>query len=128
MSSKGILWLTLPGQTSPVGILHTNPANHLHVTLQFGAEYTAEIEELMDKEVEVVAVADCSNDRVQALQISLPAEIRAMCNNANPHMTISMQDGVKPVESNDMLAGEHSCTSVSIPLTLKFGFFHFDKN
>lgn len=128
MSSKGILWLTLPGQTSPVGLLHPNPANHFHVTLQFGVDYTAEIEELMGKEVEVVAVADCANDRIQALRINLPEHVRSMCKNDNPHMTISMGEGVKPVESNDMLAGPYSAYNVSIPMTLKFEFFHFDRS
>lgn len=126
--TKGILWLTLPDQRPPVAPLHANQANHLHVTLQFGVEYTEEIAELIGKEVGVTAVANCSNGRIQALKINLPEEVLSMCKNPVPHMTISSEDGVKPVESNNMLSSDHSCTVVDIPLSLRFDFFHFDRS
>jgi hypothetical protein len=128
MSNRGIFWLSLPRQTSPVGLIHPNAARHFHVTLRFGVDLTPDIEEMLGKEVEVMVTADCSNDRVQALKVSLPGEVAQLCSNEHPHMTISTEDGVKPVESNNMLAGEHSCTEVNTPLTLRFEFFHFDRN
>ena len=127
MSIRGIFWLSLPQQGSPVGLIHSNPARHFHVTLQFGVDLTPAIQDMLGEEVEVVAVADCSNDRVQALRVILPDEVAQLCSNEHPHMTISTVDGAKPVESNDMLAGEHSCTEVNIPLTLRFEFFQFDR-
>lgn len=127
MSNRGILWLSLPEQQSPVGIVHENPARHFHVTLQFGAEFTPQVEDLLGKEVQAVAVADCSNERVQALRVSLPEEVAGLCANEHPHMTISHAEGVKPVESNTMLAGDHDSVEVSTPLTLRFEFFHFNR-
>lgn len=127
MSNRGILWLSLTEQQSPVGLVHDNPARHFHVTLQFGVEHTPEMEELLGKEVEAFAVADCFNERVQALRVSLPDDVASLCSNEHPHMTISSADGVKPVESNTMLAGDHNSSEVSIPLTLRYEFFHFDR-
>lgn len=103
-------------------------ARHFHVTLQFRVDLNPAMEELLGREVEVVATGDCSNDRVQALRVNLPEEVAQLCSNEHPHMTISTADGVKPVESNNMLSGDHTCTDVSIPLTLRFEFFQFDRS
>lgn len=141
--TKGIFWLSAPNQNFFLDDLRLNGvnpvfgqlANHFHVTLQFGVELTSEIESLLGQQVEVQVVANCFNDRIQALKVELPSsaavdnlsevDVRAMCRNAQPHLTLSMADGVKPVESNDMLAGEHDCSSVSFLLMLQFDFFAF---
>lgn len=102
---KGILWLALPEQFSPVEPIY-QPAKHLHVTLQFGVEFD-QVSHLIGKEVVAFAESNCYNDRVQALTILLPQEILILCNNENPHLTISHREGVRPVESNEMLKGEH---------------------
>lgn len=143
--TKGIFWLSALNQNSFLDSLRPNGispvfnqlANHFHVTLQFGVELTPEIESLLGQQVEVNVVANCFNSKIQALKVELPAsasvgnlsevDLRAMCRNAQPHLTLSMGDGVKPVESNDMLAGEHDCAPVSFPLMLQFDFFAFNQ-
>jgi hypothetical protein len=122
---KGIFWLTLPDQNPPVPSKFNNVARHFHVTLQFGVELTLEIREMLGKTVEATAVANCYNNQIQALRVSLPEEVRQICNNENPHMTISMADGVKPVESNNMLKGDCTEIPLSIPINLRFDFFLF---
>lgn len=123
---KGILWLTAPTQENPISNnVFQNPPNHFHVTLQFNAELTEEIQKLLGETVDATIVANCYDDRIQALSIHLPEEVRAMCRNAAPHMTVSMADGVKPVESNAMLAREHFLEVVDVPITLKYDFFAF---
>lgn len=123
---KGIFWLSFPNQQKPsVPAKFDNLAKHFHVTLQFGVDLTPEIQKLLGEAVEVQVVANCFNDRIQALRIELPGNVKAMCNNAVPHMTISMVDGVKPVESNDMLSGEHEELLIDSKLTLRFDFFQF---
>lgn len=82
---------------------------------------------MLGKTVEVMAVANCCNDKIQALRVSLPEEVRQLCNNENPHMTISMVEGVKPVESNNMLEGDRMEVPMNLPLTLRFDFFQFGK-
>ena len=123
---KGILWLTASVQENPLSKnVFQNPPNHFHVTLQFNVELTEEIQKLLGETVEATIVANCYDDRIQALSIALPEDVRAMCHNAVPHMTVSMADGVKPVESNAMLAKEHFSEVVNVPITLKYDFFSF---
>jgi hypothetical protein len=143
--TKGIFWLSAPNQNSLSDDLRLNGVNpvfgelpkHFHVTLQFGVELTPEIESFLGQQVEVQVVANCFNSKIQALKVELPSsasvdnlsevDLRAMCRNAQPHLTLSMAEGAKPVESNDMFAGEHDCTPVSFPLMLQFDFFAFNQ-
>lgn len=144
--TKGIFWLSALNQNSLLDDLRPNGVNpvfgvlakHFHVTLQFGVELSPEIESLLGQQIEVQVVANCFNDRIQALKVELPSnvkvgdisqevDVRAMCRNAQPHLTLSMAPGVKPVEFNDMLANEHDCTPINSPLVLQFDFFAFDR-
>lgn len=124
--TKGIFWLSaLDQKAAPVTPLYDHLAKHFHITLQFGVELTPEIQEMLGEKVDIQVVADCHNERIQALRIELPDEVRAMCNNAIPHMTISMVEGVKPVESNDMLSEEHEEVAVSTVIHMVYDFFQF---
>jgi Fungal tRNA ligase phosphodiesterase domain len=111
---KGILWLTLQGQISPVEAIY-NPANHLHVTIQFNVEHS-EVEHLLGREVMVYAYSNCSNGRIQALRVELPEEFHTLCGNECPHMTISHLPNVRPVESNVMLQSDHNSLACDLVL------------
>lgn len=125
-ATRGILWLTLPTQVAPVQGQFDNSPNHYHVTLQFGV-FSDEIpESVLGQTFWVRVVANCYNDRIQALSVELPEEIDHLCDNAFPHMTISMVSGVRPVESNAMLAGEHTSEPVSFELPLVCEFQPFN--
>ena len=110
---KGILWLSLTGQNSPVEAIY-NPANHLHVTIQFNVDLS-EVEHLLGRQVMVHVYEDCHNGRIQALRVELPSEFHTLCSNECPHMTISHLPNVRPVESNAMLESEQHD---SLPLDL----------
>jgi hypothetical protein len=122
---KGILWLSLNQQISPVDCIH-NPASHLHVTLKFGANLQ-DWEHLIGQHVDVVAVANCYNDRVQALRVILPSDFDTICANDHPHMTLSTADNVRPVESNNMLASEHNEQPVEFVMQTTVEFFEFKR-
>lgn len=44
------------------------------------------------------------NDDIQAIRVTLPEAIAALCENAHPHVTVSYRTGVTPKRSNAMLA------------------------
>lgn len=121
---RGILWLSLPSQFPPVPALY-NLASHYHVTLQFGVDRSP-FAHLLGQMVYVHTVANCYNDRVQALLIILPPEVRQLCKNKFPHMTVSTAEGVRPVESNSMLAQPDSNRVPFVKtLNLQFDFHQF---
>jgi hypothetical protein len=122
---KGILWLALNPQTFPVPCIH-NPVTHLHVTLQFGVN-REDWMHLIGCNVEVNVVANCWNDKVQALRVILPEEFDAICGNVHPHITISTADNVRPVESNNMLSSEHHEAPVQFVMQTTVDFFEFKK-
>jgi hypothetical protein len=122
---KGILWLSLDHQISPVEVIH-NPVNHFHVTLQFGVDLE-DWAHLIDQHVELVAVANCYNSKVQALRVILPPDFDTLCANDHPHMTISTADNVRPVESNNMLASEHNEERIEFVMQTTVEFFEFKK-
>jgi hypothetical protein len=120
--TKGIFWLTLPDQDSPVFPVY-NPAKHLHVTLQFNVSRESISEHLMLRPVAVRLINDCWNLQIQALSVQILDQTLAdLCNNQHPHMTISHVDGVGPVKSNEMLDADHNFSPVEriIYLTPEF--------
>lgn len=125
ITMKGILWLSVVGQVSPVAARY-NPAKHLHVTLQFGVEYEP-FAHLIGQKVYVRCYADCHNDKVQAVRVELPAEFRRLCLNKNPHITISHVDGVGPVESNEMLRTSYTALTFDETVETVVEFFQFDR-
>lgn len=123
---RGILWLSVPGQEFPVCQVFVNVARHLHVTLQFGVNENEIPDGLLGEAFTVRVTENCFNSRVHALRVQLPEELRDICQNENPHMTISMIPGVRPVESNEMFQGPHHSESVDfeIPLVCEFSPFN----
>lgn len=93
----------------PLAFPVKNPTE-LHVTLDYNVSSEKAIPE--GKECSFLLKSICKNDKIQAISVELPPEIP--CKNKHPHITLSMARGVKPVESNDMLAGTHE----EIPLNI----------
>ncbi len=122
--SKGILWLTIPDQNSPVKAKYT-PAQHLHVTLKFNVELDS-IKRYLDKDVSVILLEDCWNKEIQAIKVKLPGRFASLCNNKHPHMTISHKAGVKPFKSNEMLDGEYESEKLNKTIKLKSEFYMFN--
>lgn len=126
-SEKGIFWLSveLPQELREQALYERQP--HSHVTLQFAVERSL----LQDKEGEtfpVSATAIVHNDRIQAIKVELPEEVKELCTNANPHITLSHKDGVPPFESNAMLTDPESIVTPIDPpieLTSEMEFFKF---
>lgn len=129
--SRGILWLSLPPFSDQlVGVRLAEgfeAACHLHVTLQFGIDYSSVDPEILGATVEATAIELCYNDRIQALRVALPESFAPMCQNANPHMTLGHLPGVKPFESNAMLSSEHTSHPYHLPLNLIVEFFEFQQ-
>lgn len=107
MARKGILWAVAP-QEAILAIhapLFTERVFAHHVTLAFGVT-EEEVAEHIGKRFTGAVTAMAWNNDIQALRVELPADIAPLCGNNDPHITVS-SNGVPPVKSNDMLAGEH---------------------
>jgi hypothetical protein len=60
--------------------------------------------------------------------VELPEDIRDLCKNTNPHITLSHKEGVPPFESNTMLNDSESIiTPLDPPIELQtdMEFFKF---
>lgn len=73
----------------------------LHVTLLFGA-FQDEHTEILGEEFQIAVISHCWNDRIQALRVDLPVYLEQECQNRVPHITLSWEDGVSPVEANSL--------------------------
>lgn len=105
-ANRGILWLVPADRQSESRLSgfapRYNRANHIHCTLRFGVTF-AECEAEIGRYVDCQLLADCWDDRIQAISVRLPDDIQ--CNNQCPHITMSHLSSVRPVESNRMLEG-----------------------
>jgi hypothetical protein len=119
---RGILWLSLPEQKSPVCPIFDQAAEHFHVTLRFGVFENEIPDGILGRTFTVRATENCFGDRIHALRVELPNGVRGVCLNKHPHMTISMLPGVRPVESNVMLQSPLSIQreNFSFPLVCEF--------
>lgn len=81
-----------------------------HITLSFGQKLKDIEQTLLGKEIPIKIKGVASNDRIQALVVELPPGVTST--NAVPHITLSAAPGVKPFESNAMLAGPHTFTPI----------------
>lgn len=124
---KGILWISLDDQRPPVNPRFPTRASHFHVTLKFNCR-KGDFKELHGKCVKISVDSECYDDRVQALSVSLPEDIVPFCDNENPHITISMADGVNPVDSNRMLSSDHLFKQVNLTFSGVIEFKHFKGN
>jgi hypothetical protein len=122
--SKGILWLTVPNQVSPIKRIYS-PAQHLHVTLKFNVTLDS-VRRFLDEDVTVELIENCWNKEIQAVKIKLPPKYETLCNNKIPHMTISHKASVKPFKSNEMLEEEHESEKLKEKLKLKSEFYMFN--
>lgn len=129
---RGIFWLSLVDQDydnlqEQIPQVFENISEHLHITLQYNAPLTEEIAQFLWRDpVEVRVTANCFNDRIQAVRVELPEPFRALCRNANPHMTISMVPGARPVQSNNMLDSAHYEEPLETTLLFRAEFSHFN--
>ena len=115
--TKGILWGVL---ITPINVERRYPCGEPHhITLQYGVE-KSRWAKFLGKEFEAHAILEAWNSRIQAVVIQLPDFIP--CSNTNPHISVSWEQGIKPVESNAMLAGKHDCKKISKKLKFKIEF------
>ena len=122
--SKGILWLTIPDQTSPIKRIYS-PAQHLHITLKFNVSLDS-VKRYLNKDVTVELLENCWNKEIQAIKVKLPSNWESLCNNKIPHITISHKNGVKPFKSNEMLESEHESAKLNQKIKLKSEFYMFN--
>lgn len=117
---KGILWGVIQ-QPLPIEKLYSCGLSH-HCTLQFGVE-RKDWQQYEGREFKAIAIAHCYNDRIQAIAIALPGWVP--CQNQYPHITVSYQAGVEPVESNAMLEGMHHREEVEYSIQFKIEFLEW---
>lgn len=90
-----------------------------HVTLAFGVDL-ADVAHFVGRVFNVRATVNAHNGDIHAVRVDLPAGIP--CGNAHPHITISANDGVKPVASNAMLAGDHTAMAIDVVIPVCVDF------
>lgn len=128
---RGIFWLSLVDQDydslqREVPIVFERPADHFHITLQYNVPLTDEIAQFLWKEpIPVRISANCYNDRIQAVRVELPESFRNLCQNADPHMTVSMVHGARPVMSNVMLGSGHVSQPLEATMMFRAEFSYF---
>lgn len=104
----GILWAVVQ---EPIALQPRYEAGKPHhVTLQYGVE-REQWEHLIGLPMSAGVIAECWNDRIQALSVVLPNWVQ--CQSPNPHISVSWVIDAHPVESNAMLAGDHQAASVN---------------
>lgn len=111
-----ILWAVLQ---PPIAIKPRYPNGKPHpITLQYDID-PAQWQQWVGVKCEAQLIAKVWNDRIQAIEVTLPAHIPSQ--NPQPHITVSLQAGVRPVESNEMLATSHRVNLLSgtVPVRLE---------
>lgn len=73
-----------------------------HVTLVYGAIEDS-YKELVGTQCDVRLMRLYQSNRVDALEVRLPPDIRMYCQNRHPHITLSHQPDASAVESNSLL-------------------------
>ena len=120
MSNKGILWGVIH---SPLIITPRYLQGHPHhVTLQFGVERD-DWKGLEGVEFEATALYEAWNGKIQAVAVKLPDCIP--CANKYPHISVSWQNGISPVESNLMLASKFNHQLIGQAIKLKIEFLEW---
>lgn len=128
---RGIFWLSLVNQDrdnlqEQIPQVFEKVAEHLHITLQYNVPLTEEIAQFLWKEpIPVQVTANCFNHQIQAVRVHLPESFRTLCQNADPHMTVSMVQGARPVQSNVMLGSNHVEQQLEATLLFRAEFSHF---
>jgi len=118
--SKGILWAVLQ---EPIAVPPTyRCGSPHHITLFYGVE-KEKYQHLIDTEFNTFSIANCWNNDIQALLCDIPSRIP---HKANPHITVSYREGIKPSASNAILIGDHHSDPLVMSLKLKIEFFEFE--
>jgi hypothetical protein len=118
--SKGILWGVIQ---SPLIITPRYSQGSLHhVTLQFGVERD-DWKGWEGVELQTTALYEAWNGKIQAVAVKLPDYIP--CANKYPHISVSWQSGVSPVESNAMFASKFNYRLLSQGMNLKIEFLEW---
>lgn len=105
--------------------VHPELASHLHITMQFRVPLTEEIRQILGNQYEIQILENCWDDDIQALTVRLPDSLAEMCRNPHPHMTVSMREGIRPVQSNQMLSSSHNSTPIYQTLTFVANYVAF---
>jgi hypothetical protein len=116
----GILWAVLQ-EPLVVQPLYPEGSPH-HITLQYGVEREA-WGDIIGLPMTVGALELCHNDRIQAIRVALPTW--ALCQNPNPHITVSWVPGAQPVEANAMLNAPHHSEPMTIPIHTMIEFLEW---
>lgn len=100
---KGMLWAV----ASREQVLAIAPARYEeiyadHVTLQFRVS-RSECRPWLGRTFTAPVTAEAWDDEIQALRVQLPDELRALCDKAHPHVTVSARQFVRPKQSNQLL-------------------------
>ena len=122
---KGILWAKV--KDLDVAEVFDVPAAHWHITLQFNVE-RHQVEEWIGKTFIAKMEENCFNSEIQAIKVSLPEAVKGICKNKIPHITVSMEEGISPVNSNKMLSQKQGVFCESLQekkITCEIEFFEF---
>lgn len=100
---KGMLWAVAPKEA----VLAVAPARFEevyadHVTLRFKVG-EAPYQPWIGRRFQAAVTAEAWNDDIQAIRVELPADVRPLCENEHPHVTVSARRGVSPKKSNALL-------------------------
>lgn len=119
---KGILWGVLQTPLStprryPLGTPH-------HVTLQFGVDRD-DWKHLEGVVFQATTKLEAWNDKIQTVALELPGDIP--CQNRTPHISVSWCEGVKPYESNLMLASDFHSKPLTQTLEFKIEFLVWEQ-
>ena len=118
---KGILWGVIQ---SPVITTPRYPQGQSHhVTLQFGVD-RQDWKQWEGLEFEATALYEAWNGKIQAVAIKLPDYIP--CANKYPHISVSWQSGITPVESNLMLASRFNYQLLDQVIKIKIEFLEWE--
>ena len=94
-----------------------------HVTVIFGV-YKHDCLDMVGKHFVVDITEICQNEKIQALRLELPDELKNDVNRI-PHLTLCADDGVKPKEANEMLEGLHGAQTMMGQLEVRLEFTPF---
>lgn len=117
----GILWAVLQ-DTLSVRPLYSEGSPH-HATLFYGVERKA-WEEIIGLPMTISGIGLAHDSRIQAIRVVLPTW--CPCQNPAPHVTVSWQPGVQPVEANAMLAaGDRIETDFDLAIHTRIEFLEW---
>ena len=119
---QGILWITVNRNDLPAG--RYTDAKHHHVTLKFNVDRD-DVANLIGKKVTLYCSDVCWDDNIEAIPVIMLSEWAGICQNQHPHITLSHREGIKPVQSNTMLAGDHEKNVLGIVIEGVTEFFEF---